>query len=350
VILGRYAGAAPTDASIAIEGTSFGDPLKLTIARDPIANAPRNHAGWLAASWARAHIRDLEDRYAAGDHSVEATIVKTSKQFSVLSRFTAFLAIDRSEIANKGGHLNQVVQPVESPAGWEMAKAAVPRRSRVAMPMQAIAAAPMAPMGPPPGVGGGAMKTAAFDVDDEYAASAFCEESPAMELDELPRAMDVGESPPPLAQGRSAFAPPPAPARSAPPKPAPSPGGHAPAKRKAEAARRDESDATVSAASAYLVQLGMLARELEAHAGGPNTAAIRLLRQRLTEWVEDLRSVGSNSALADAVEQLVVRLTAALAGTDLASEATAIAHELLQLAGGAPPPAPAKKSRLAFWK
>jgi HPt (histidine-containing phosphotransfer) domain-containing protein len=103
-------------------------------------------------------------------------------------------------------------------------------------------------------------------------------------------------------------------------------------------------------AAAYLTQLAQLARELEleAHAKTPNTIAIRLLRQRLTEWVEDLRSVGSNDNLANAVEQLVTRLTAALGGTDLLTEAAEIAKELAALAAGSAPPP--KKSRLAFWK
>ena len=140
-----------------------------------------------------------------------------------------------------------------------------------------------------------------------------------------------------------------------PPMPAPKP-----AKHEVAAAEREVAD--THAGSAYLVQLAQLARELAAHAGGPNASAIRLLRQRLTEWVEDLRSVGGQAALADAVEKLVQRLAAALAGTgpaatgtapggaDLAREAKAIADELAKLAGGVPPPEAPKKSRLAFWK
>ena len=58
-------------------------------------------------------VRAAMDAISVDAHS------STSKQFSVLSRFTAFLAIDRSEVANKGGILRQLVQPVESPAGWE---------------------------------------------------------------------------------------------------------------------------------------------------------------------------------------------------------------------------------------
>jgi hypothetical protein len=117
-----------------------------------------------------------------------------------------------------------------------------------------------------------------------------------------------------------------------------------PAKEVADKAKKREEPPAVDA---YLVQLGQLARELEAHAKGGNAGAIRMVRQRLTQWVEDLRSVGTHGDLANAVEQLVARLTAALGGTELAAEAADIAKELAQLAGGGAPP---KKSRLAFWK
>ena len=67
---------------------------------------------------------------------------------------------------------------------------------------------------------------------------------------------------------------------------------------------------------------------------------LRLLRQRLTEWVEDLRSVGGPTQLADAVEHQVQRLSAALGGgANVAAEALAVASELASSPSGAPPPA-----------
>jgi hypothetical protein len=103
-----------------------------------------------------------------------------------------------------------------------------------------------------------------------------------------------------------------------------------------------------------LAKLATLARELEAQARAAALGALRLLRQRLTEWVEDLRSVGGQDALADAVELQVKRLSAALATAtdptnDVATEALAIAAELMRLGdGGAPPPR--KQGRAEFWK
>src|SRR5204863_217717 len=101
-ILGRYRGAASAGAAIEVDGTSLGEPLRLCVAREAQPAAARA----LGASWARAPIRDLEDLYAAGERgSLEHDIVGTSKRFGVLSRFTAFLAVDRSEVVNRGGRL-----------------------------------------------------------------------------------------------------------------------------------------------------------------------------------------------------------------------------------------------------
>jgi hypothetical protein len=64
----------------------------------------------------------LEDRYAAGDtrnpQALEKQIVEVSLSTSVLSRFTAYVAVDRSEVVNEGGRQEQLVQPVEAPEGW----------------------------------------------------------------------------------------------------------------------------------------------------------------------------------------------------------------------------------------
>lgn len=118
--------------------------------------------------------------------------------------------------------------------------------------------------------------------------------------------------------------------------------------RREERARSSERTNAPADRSPYLIALDALARELDAQGRGrADTAAIRLLRQRLTEWVEDLRSVGASSDLAAAVEQLIQRLSAALAlSTTLAAEAIAIAAELAKLATGAPPP----RQGRAFWK
>ena len=78
-----------------------------------------------AANWARAHLRDLEDRYAclAGHDtaelgSLEHQITQVSLRHGVLCRFTAFVAVD-SRVVTDGGVPHRVTQPVELPAGWD---------------------------------------------------------------------------------------------------------------------------------------------------------------------------------------------------------------------------------------
>ena len=68
--------------------------------------------------WARGRVRELEDRYVAGDASLQAEIVATSLRFGVLSRFTAYVAADRSEVVNEGGERRRITQAVEPPSGW----------------------------------------------------------------------------------------------------------------------------------------------------------------------------------------------------------------------------------------
>lgn len=87
--------------------------------------------GALAPAWARRRLRELEDRWASASSSygqlqsenpevLERLIVETSLRHHVLCRFTAFVAIDKAEVVNKGGSQEQVTQPVERPEGWAL--------------------------------------------------------------------------------------------------------------------------------------------------------------------------------------------------------------------------------------
>ena len=101
---------------------SSGHPWQTEIsASDAPNNAVRN-------LWGRARVRDLEDRYAMGAEKpkdLAKQIVDVSLATNVLSRFTAYVAVDRSEIVNKGGRQQQVVQPVEMPDGWDTVERSV---------------------------------------------------------------------------------------------------------------------------------------------------------------------------------------------------------------------------------
>ena len=145
-VYGRYTG--PAGGAITLRGrTPDGEPWERRV--------PAVVAGGAAARalWARARLRDLEDRYDSGERDLEREIVETSLRFGVLCRFTAFVAVDSRVVAD-GGPGHRVIQPVEQPSGW--GPSAPPP---TAVPMAFAAAAFGAPAGSPPG---GAASRAAF--------------------------------------------------------------------------------------------------------------------------------------------------------------------------------------------
>ena len=78
----------------------------------------------IASAWARGQIRQIEDRYAAGDGdrtALERAIIAVSLNFQVLCRFTAYVAVDRSQPVNLSGTLHHVTQPVEMPVDQRVA-------------------------------------------------------------------------------------------------------------------------------------------------------------------------------------------------------------------------------------
>jgi Ca-activated chloride channel family protein len=130
---GRWGGQP--GGTITVRGTTAGGA--------PFESAVAAITGGTAAStanWARAHLRDLEDRYAglpgydaAELGRLERQITDVSLRYGVLCRFTAFIAVD-SRMITDGGVPHRVTQPVELPAGWDLAGRgpafAVPRGSR----------------------------------------------------------------------------------------------------------------------------------------------------------------------------------------------------------------------------
>jgi Ca-activated chloride channel family protein len=111
VAFGRYSGAAPEEFSVRGRTRDGADWHETVAVQSHTSPAVR-------AQWARAALRDLEDRYAVGDRSLESSIVETSLKFGVLCRFTAFVAVDERVVSD--GTVHRMVQPVEQPAGWEM--------------------------------------------------------------------------------------------------------------------------------------------------------------------------------------------------------------------------------------
>jgi len=72
--------------------------------------------------WAKAHIVDLEDQYRIADGQkqteIKSRIIDAAVRHSLLTRFTAFVVVDHSEVVNKDGSRHKVIQPVHAPADW----------------------------------------------------------------------------------------------------------------------------------------------------------------------------------------------------------------------------------------
>jgi Ca-activated chloride channel family protein len=110
----RLKGVAPRMRIQAMDAA--GRPWRQECAGHPVA------APVLRSLWGRARVRDLEDQYAASDNTssdLAEQIVAVSLECHVLSRFTAYVAVDKSEVANRTGKPREIVQPVELPAGWD---------------------------------------------------------------------------------------------------------------------------------------------------------------------------------------------------------------------------------------
>ncbi|MGZ4663753.1 MAG: VIT domain-containing protein [Frankiaceae bacterium] len=155
---GRYRlrpGSTPEQASLRVTARptgAAGAPLDVSV-------TPRvEEVPAVRAIWARARVRDLEDIYAGGTGHMDelaAQIVATSLQFGVLSRFTAFVAVDEEQTGAE--QMEPVAQPVENVSGWAPVaySLAAPHPGaealgRVASPSSAAPGAPsaVAPMAP----------------------------------------------------------------------------------------------------------------------------------------------------------------------------------------------------------
>ncbi len=313
--------------------------------------------GAAAAIWARARIRDLEDLYvvrASGKDALEREIVSTSLRHRVLSRFTAFLAVDRSERVNVGGHQRPVTQAVEPPAGWANLAApsnapsysmAVPGAPRTSAPT----GAPMAAMAPMPVMSGGAPPAMPAQAKAEARHSGGAS---GKLLDRARRALGRKESAP------SEAAPPP----PAAPRPAPAKTVMSNERTRSGIAPRDDEEAaapppsTVATSTPYHGRVRLIAASLETAGARGDRGALDLAVARLAELVEDLRSIGGFDELAHALDGVLAGLRGALTGGPSAPVDTRAAVEALRRIasgatgpGGAGPDRPARSGR-AFWK
>jgi hypothetical protein len=106
----------------------------------------------IAQLWAKAFVNQLEDEYRGGRCDIKALkkqIVEIAKSHSLLTKFTAFVVVDESEVVNKDGTSRTVVQPVSEPALWEQqqdtfgaARGGAAHRMRLGMASPPVLGAP----------------------------------------------------------------------------------------------------------------------------------------------------------------------------------------------------------------
>ncbi len=336
VIAGRLRVAPGGFAAISVTGkTPAGAPWRQRIA---LAAAPAGGGAAITAMWARARIRDLEDRYAISpDPWAEREVVAVSKRHNVLSRFTAFVAVDRSTVVNPGGEQRQIVQAVEAPAGWDGKPA--PYQTRAGGPMKTMmiggmpGAAPGGGSGGMPGMPGGG-----------YAPPPAAPAQPILQAPPPPPSEQLA-SPAPMARsipasGRPASAPP-----AAPP-PATKKAKPAAPERDARASD-DHLAAPASAAEApYRGRARLVADALDRAAAARDDRGLELAIARLAELIEDLTSIDARSPLAAGLRPILERLRRAIATGLVVSEATVAATELRAIADASAAPPPGR----AFWK
>src|SRR2546426_413535 len=98
--------------------TAFcGGSRRLAVERRLLSNRAR--------PWKRAcsRVMDLEDRFRLEPNAhadIRKQIIELAVRHTLLTRFTAFVVVDESEIVNPDGSRRKIVQPVEMPARWEM--------------------------------------------------------------------------------------------------------------------------------------------------------------------------------------------------------------------------------------
>jgi Ca-activated chloride channel family protein len=281
---------------------------------------PATRASSTAAArvWARARLRDLEDRYIVADHDregLEKQLVATSIQFSVLCRFTAFVAVDRSEVVNEGGSQHRIIQPVSYPQGWEMPIAGAARLmacKSISVPYLAPEQVDAATAGPASAVQG------KYELLEQvgHGARGAVYQARDTELNRIVTLKIVG--------GQVSVEPDVAP----PPEQPRTPGAAARPVQRQQTGKLSRmvsrllgrsDDAAASAASdlaAYRRRAAELLEQLQQSSGGDAIAkltALGILAERLASLVEDLQSVGAPAAEINPLRHLLQMLRDGLA-------------------------------------
>lgn len=110
-LFGRYQGAGPVVVTGRLGDRAFRKVL--TMQELPVEEG----GGLLPSAWARAHVGELSRQLLWGeDEEVKRQILSTALEYSILSPYTSFVAVER-QIRNPAGRPLSLAQPVEIPAG-----------------------------------------------------------------------------------------------------------------------------------------------------------------------------------------------------------------------------------------
>ena len=120
IVQGRYEGSA--SGEITLKGRRDGRPFELTVPVDLPRSTPDR--GALATLWARRRIEGLERTlWGRFDQGAVDAITNLGLEYRIVTPYTSFVAVDRSRVVGDGKPV-KVVQPVEVPAGVDIASAA----------------------------------------------------------------------------------------------------------------------------------------------------------------------------------------------------------------------------------
>ena len=109
----------PGSHQIALEGKLGDEPWRQQLTLD-CPKKPRGPKS-IAQLWARRKIQDLmRESYGNPDEKIRNEIVKTSKEYSVMSNYTSFVAVEKRLVRNPNpDQLKSVAQAVELPEGMQ---------------------------------------------------------------------------------------------------------------------------------------------------------------------------------------------------------------------------------------
>lgn len=117
IVHGRFRGKA--DGPIQIRGRTGGDTVTLPVTMRPARSvAPSDKV--LGTLWARSKIASLEEQMWRGSiDTPKAQITRLGLDFSIVTAFTSFVAVDSARRVSDGTP-DRVVQPVEEPEGVDV--------------------------------------------------------------------------------------------------------------------------------------------------------------------------------------------------------------------------------------